>query len=170
MKNGAIRIVLIVTSAFLLIGAALTGYMLLEHEDREIIDVKIGESGKTAVDFSNLVIVPGDDLEYTLAIKSELPGDCIMTFEFIENQMQVGELKNYVYVILEVDGEEICNALLSDLFEREEPLSVPCIIKKKEAFNVTLKYHMPLEVGDEAQNTDSDFKLKLTVSNEQDPR
>ena len=170
MKGNAIRIVLIVVSAFLLVGAALTGYMLLNLDDRDIINVKIGESGQTSVDFTNLEIVPGETVEYTLSIASELPGDCIMTVEFIENQMQIGDLKNYVYVTVVADGKEVCKTLLKDLFESEEPVSFPCIISKKDKYDVTVKYYMPLDTGDEAQNTDSDFVIKLTVSNEQDPR
>ena len=163
MNNG-MRIVLIVMSVFLLAGAVLTGYMLLNLDSRDIINVDIGRTGASAVDFSALQMKPGDSKEYVLSIGSELPGDCTMTIDFAETDD--GKLKDFVYVVVEANGEVLCDKLLRDLFEAEEPIEFECKIKKYERYDVKVKYYMPLEVDNSAKNTHSDFMIKITVSNE----
>lgn len=164
MRKGPVVIVLIVMSVFILAGIALTGYMLLNLDSRDIINVEIGESGETAIDFSELTLNPGDSKEFTLSVGSELPGDCTMTIEFFENGD--GVLKDYVYVVLEANGEELCDCSLTELFNREEPIELPCVMSKTEKFDVKVKYYMPLEVDNAAENADCDFVINLTVSNE----
>lgn len=158
------RIVLIIMSVFLLAGAVLTGYMLLNLDSRDIINVDIGRTGASAVDFSALQMKPGDSKEYVLSIGSELPGDCVMTIDFTETDD--GKLKDFVYVVVEANGKVLCDKLLRDLFEAEEPIELDCKINKYERFDVKVKYYMPIEVDNSAKNTHSDFMIKITVSNE----
>lgn len=162
--NGAARVVLIVMSVFLLAGAVLTGYMLLNLDSRDIINVDIGRTGASAVDFDALQINPGESKEYILSIGSELPGDCVMTIDFTETDD--GKLKDYVFVVVEANGKVLCDTLLRNLFESEEPLQLDCKMTKTDRFDVKVKYYMPIEVDNSAKNTHSDFMIKITVSNE----
>ena len=99
-----------------------------------------------------------------LSIGSELPGECKMTIDFMETKE--GILKDYVYVVVEANGEVLCDCLLADAFEREEPLELDCIMSKTKKFDVKVKYYMPIDVDNSAENADSDFIIKITVSNE----
>ena len=164
MQNTAIRVVLIVACVMLIAGSVLTGYMLLNLDSRNIIDVELDHEGNAFVEFSTVTISPGESKEYTMEVSSSLPGDCIVTLDFSE--IGDGDLKNYMYAVVEVEGVVICDNLLADIIDSEEPLSTPCRVSKKENFEVKVKYYIPLDVGNEAKNAFADYLLHLTVSNE----
>ena len=164
MQNVVMRVVLIVACIMLVVGAAVTGYMLLNLDSRDIIDVELDEHGSAVLELSSEGIKPGDTVEYVMAIDSELPGTCILTLDFEE--IEKGALKDYLYVTVEVEGETLCEVLLSELLESDEPLSTPCKVSKKEDLEIKVKYSLPLETGNEAKNASVDYLLHITLSNE----
>lgn len=164
MQNVVMRVVLIVACVILAMGAVLTGYMLMNLDSRDIIDVELDEHGSATVEFTSEGMKPGDTQEYVMAISSELPGDCILTLDFEETQD--GVLKDHLYVTVEVKGEVVCNRLLADLLDNDEVLSVPCKISKTEDLEIKVKYSLPLETGNEAKNASVDYLLHITLSNE----
>ena len=164
MRNGVMRVVLVVVSLVILIGTGVTGYMLLNLDKREIIEVNIGEDGSESVEFSSINIKPGDTDEYVLALTSQLPGDCILTLDF--DEIEEGKLKQYIDVKIEFEGETLYEGKLEDLFEEETVLTKGCRIKKRTQYELKVTYSMPLEVGNEAKRTVADFLLNITLSNE----
>lgn len=164
MQNVTMRIVLCVACVLLIAGTAVTGYMLLNLDSRDIIDVELNEQGSATVEFTSDGIKPGDTLEYVLAVDSELPGTCVLTLDFEE--IKKGTLKDHLYVTVEVEGEVLCETLLSELLVSDEPLSTTVKVSKREAFEIKVRYALPLETGNEAKNASVDYLLNITLSNE----
>lgn len=164
MRNNLMRVVLVAISLVIFTGSILTGYMLLNLDKREIIEVNIGEDGSETVEFSSVNIKPGDSDEYVLALTSQLPGDCVLTLDFEE--IEKGKLKQYLDVKIEMEGETLYEGSLEDLFEEENVLTKRCQIKKRKKYEIKVTYSMPLEVGNEAKRATADFLLNITLSNE----
>lgn len=164
LQNVAMRIVLKVACVLLIVGAVLTGYMLLNLDSRNIIDVELDEYGSAILDFSSEGIKPGDTIEYVMAVESDLPGTCMLTLDFEETER--GILKNYLYIKVTVEGEVIADCLLADLVDGEEPLSVPCKVRKTDDLEIKVEYFLPLETGNEVKNASVNYLLHITLSNE----
>ena len=164
MQNVAMRIVLCVACVLLIAGTAVTGYMLVNLDSRDIIDVELDEYGSATLDFSSDGIKPGDTVEYAMAINSDLPGDCILTLDFEE--LNEGALKDHLYVKVEVEGEVVANCLLAELIDGEGAINVPCKVKKHKDLEIRLEYSLPLETGNEVKNASVDYLLHITLSNE----
>ena len=164
MRNNLMRVVLVAISLVIFTGSILTGYMLLNLNKREIIEVNIGEDGSETVAFSSVNIKPGDSDAYVLALTSQLPGDCVLTMDFEE--VDKGKLKKYLDVKIEFEGETLYEGSLEDLLEDENAITTRCQIKKRHKYEIKVTYSMPLEVGNDAKGAISDFLLNITLSNE----
>lgn len=159
-----IRIALIVLSAMILIGVALTVYMLSTANNRNIIKVNI-ENGKTqAVEFKDLCLLPGEECGYIISFGSGAADKYDVELVFHETE---GEktLKDHAYVRIEANGEVICDQLLATLFENSH-ITLPIDLTGDEKNDVKIVYYLPEEVGNEVQNAEATFELLITASNE----
>ena len=131
--------------------------------DDVMMNINLTANGSKTVEFDCLSLIPGESYEYTLALKSDLAGDCSLSIDFKENSE--GALKNYAYAKLEADGEIVCDALLSELLSGE-PLILDTHLSKKDTVTLKITYYMPIEVGNEAENAKADFDLVITAFSE----
>ena len=99
-----------------------------------------------------------------MAVESDLPGTCMLTLDFEETER--GILKNHLYIKVTVEGEVIADCLLADLVDGEEPLSVPCKVRKTDDLEIQVEYFLPLETGNEVKNASVNYLLHITLSNE----
>ena len=154
--------IIIALCTLIVFGISLSIYFVASRDDRNIIDVKLDSSeSQSSVEFCALGLVPGKSVEYTIRLTNEVEGEYNITLEFEEEAEQ--ELKKYVFAKIEVGGKIICDSLLADLFNGEK-LSFSGALSSDKSRNIKITYYMPDSVGNEAQNAEANFELRITAS------
>ena len=95
-KNKLVRIVLIVLSVMILIGVALTIYMLSTVNNHDIIKVNIRDNATQVVEFQDLCLIPGEKCEYIISLGSDKADKYNVELAFHETMENT--LKNYVNI------------------------------------------------------------------------
>lgn len=163
-KSTFMRIVLIVGSALILVGVSLMTWMLVTEDDRSVIEVQL-EDGKTqSIEFENLSLVPGEECEYVVTLKSENAKKYDLNLDFVDTEKDL-TLKNFARVKIVANGEVVCDELLATIFENED-IVLPIDFTEDKNTELKIVYYLPLEVGNEAKNAEAIFELLLTASNE----
>lgn len=161
-RKKIINIALIVMCVVILLGVVLTIYFLTA--DKHVIKVSIEPERAKEIRFEELYLRPDESCEYTLLLSSEYAQEYRLILRF-EDQNPALTLKKYAYVRLEKDGEVLCDTRLSEIFEQPSiELTVDFTDGKKN--DIRIIYHMPEDVGNEAQNAEADFTLLVTATNE----
>lgn len=163
LKKHWMNILLALTAVLILVTVALSFYYIYVRNNRNVIQLSISADESYSVDFKALGLLPGDDISYTLRVKSEEKQKYKMTLKFNETDTEQ-KLKDFVYVRIEMGDEVIYEKLLADSFTDEAlSLDVDFTNVKKNEFRIT--YYMPEEVGNEAQNAEAFFELHITAEN-----
>ena len=162
-------IVLIVSSAIILIGVVIGALSLADFDGEDTTKVKFSES-KTegAVEFREMLVHPGETVGHTVLLTSEVEGECELSVSFKEYKpnLLANELKKYVYVTVTLGDAVICESvLLEELFSTELEAQV-CELDSKEPLELDISFHMPIETGNEAEFTEAYFDVIISVSNE----
>lgn len=157
------NISLLVMSTIILLGVALTVYFMITT-DTHIIEVSVKPDETNAIEFEKLYLRPGESCEYTLSLISEYEQAYSLVLQFEDRKPDM-TLKNYAYLRMEKDGEVLCDTRLSELFERER-ISFAIDFTDGTKNEIHIVYYMPEDVGNEAQNTEADFKLLVKATNE----
>lgn len=161
-KTNWMRIVLIVMSAFLLTSAALVGWISRKYGEDNVIDVSVGEDTVQTVEFHNLCLLPGEQCSYTLSLSSKKAEQYNLTLQFVETEEKT--LKHYAYVRIEADGQILCDQLLAEAFEGET-MVLPVDFSQNRNTELNITYYMPIEVGNEAENAEAIFELRIVAGN-----
>lgn len=157
------RIVLIVSSALIIVGCSLMGWMMATEDERNAMEVKLSDGATETIEFEALGLIPGEQCEYTVVLKSDNADKYDLTLDFVETEEKT--LKNFAKVKILAGDTVVCDELLANVFEGEDiVLSVD--FESKENTELTIVYYMPIEVGNEAKNAEACFNLVLTASNE----
>lgn len=162
-RTKIMRIALIAASVLIVLGVVLTAWAWATKDERNVIEVHLCDGEMQAVKFENLCLIPGEECEYTLRLKSDGVNQCDLKIDFVETKERT--LKNFAYVRLESDGKVICDDLMANIFDGEA-LSLAADFESADFIELTVKYYLPLDVGNEAQNAEAIFELQLTASNE----
>lgn len=164
MKKNIDNILLICISVAIVIAAVFSVYLLLTASDRRLIRLEIEPEGTYMVSFENLGLIPGEPVGYTLVLEDELSENYHVSLQFVEHEeSEEATLKCFTYVTIEVDGETLCHQLLEELFQGEQiDLSVDLSQKKEK--KISIRYYMPEDVGNEAQNAEAKFDLLITAN------
>ena len=148
-----------ILSILLIFGLALFIIMLLNSNHRNnIFEVKIESGQNKIVEFKSLAIIPGEEYGYTLKLKADITAYYDLTFKFEENE--VSHLKNFLFIKIILDNEEIYNKQFKECLNEQINLSYQLYDDKYVDFKIV--YYMPKEIGNEAAGTKSSFELKLS--------
>lgn len=163
VRSNFMRIVLVVGSLTIIVGVALMTWMLATADERNVIWVSIDDGETEPIMFEALSLVPGDECEYQVKLKKEGSSQYDLTFDFVETGD--GTLKNYAKVKILTNGNVVYDDLLVNALESENIiLSVDFDEGRNTEFNIV--YYLPIDVGNEAKNSEAKFGLMLTASNE----
>ena len=157
-----IRIIMVVLSSMLLIGVAMTIWMLLTREDREGVRVDLDEP-IAPIGFEHLCLIPGESCTYTLHLRGDGVSKYDVCLQFVETEEKT--LKHFTYIRIESNGVVLCDELMEKVFEGDG-IELQVDLRRTKQQDVTITYYMPLEVGNEAQNAEAFFDLLITASNE----
>ncbi len=162
-KSSFTRVVLILSSVLIIVGVALTGWVLATSDDRNVIRVHIEQGETKSVEFENLCLVPGASCEYVIKLKGDNAKKYDLSLDFVETEEK--NLKNFAYVKIISNGEVVCDELLATVFENES-IALPVDFTEQKNTELTIVYYLPAYVGNEAKNAEAVFELLLTASNE----
>ncbi len=106
-----------------------------------------------ALSFSLTEIYPGYSASYSVRIKTPADKPSGLSVHFAGE----GTLAPFVEVTFSRGEETLYTATLEECLKGEEILLIAA--EKSETKEISLTYSMDLEVGDEAQNTEADFRV-----------
>ena len=153
----------------ILLGVALMIWMLLAKRNGDNIKVKVEIEEINVpkrVDINDYILVPGYENEYTLTVTADRPGDYDLTFSFVEKGNEDNILKENLYILIEYDGEIICDDKLSELYDQQFKLDIE--LKRWRGKDIRVVYYVPIEVGNEIQGQVVDFDLYITAKEKRD--
>lgn len=106
-------------------------------------------------------LYPGKSVEYTV----RFGGGAAKKYDLELAFLPKGEtsLSPYIDLEVELNGEIVSTQRLSEYFEGEAVRFV-MDMKDESTSALIFRYRMPLEVGNEAQNTKADFKIDIKVT------
>lgn len=153
--------------ALIIVGCVLAGILLHKQGDGEnTVEIRFEEeSAAEVVEFHELTLNPGDSEVYSLMLTNQLSGDCSLTVDFspADDHPSSNSMAQYVYAKVELNGETVYEMRLSELL-RTEAKTLECRMDTKKPIELRITYHMPEDVGNEAENTEAWFDLALTTT------
>ena len=163
-KNTLMRIELIITSV-LIIAICCIGIYYVTRDDRpNVIHIKFEDAEDKVVEFNSLMIAPGEEHEFILSMTSEIEDEFSFAMKFLETDGLI--LKDYVYIRVVKDDKVICDKLLAELF-KGDVVRFNGLLNKKAPCEISVFFYMDKSVGNEVENTSSDFDLLISISNEE---
>ena len=161
-RNNIMRIGAVLVSLFVLAGVPLWLWSDSTAGDPSVVEVVLEKGETEIVQFENLGLIPGEQCEYEISFGKSRATEYDLSFDFVEKKE--GTLKQYACARIESKDETIYDGLLAELFEKELSLTVD--FTKELNTDLKIIYYLPIDVGNEAQNAEALFELRLTASNE----
>lgn len=162
ISRGAImRILLIASSVMIIIGVILTCYMLGVIRTGEAIHIYLKDGETEAVGFKDLALVPGDTKEYHIQLEGSPAAKYDVKLSFAEKGGDI--LKHYLHVKVISGDMVICSQSLAKAFENDF-LVLPVDFRDGKQTELTIVYHLPIDVGNEVKNAEAIFELQFTPS------
>ena len=165
-KNLLTRILLISLSVLIIIGIVLMIWVYVTAESRNEIKVVLKDGKTEVVRFEDLALVPAGSCEYIVKLKGENAKQYDVSLDFFETEhSEEITLNNFTYVKI-IASEKIVyeDSLITAI--KNEPIVLPVDFNTDLNTEITVIYYMPVNVGNEASNTESAFALRVTASNE----
>ena len=151
--------------AFCLLGIMDTMLIVFLHEKNEDFDnelsITIDGNTEGIMQVRDLQLVPGQSEEYYFTLIGQVSGTFDITLEYLE--LEDGGLGPFVDVTVTTGTEQIHFGKLEALLNKEDAILFQHDFAPDEILVIVVKYTMPIETGNEAQLTYSDFNLKLLV-------
>jgi hypothetical protein len=151
--------------AFCLIGIMATMLIVFLNEKNEDFDnelsITVDGNKESLMQVRDLQLVPGQSQEYKFILVGQISGTFDITLEYLE--LEDGGLGPFVDVTISTDTETIHFGKLEDLLDKKDEVIFQHDFVPDEVLVIVINYTMPLETGNEAQLTYSDFNLKLLV-------
>ncbi len=164
MRRRTRRILILALCVYALLGIILLLYVATAHKDyRKEIILVVDDTPTAVLDMSWLDINPGETFEYTVKLKCKAFGNYSLNFSFGENSR--GGLEDFIDVEIKHEDISYKNSLKT-LLDSDVIYTFDCYLNKNTATEISITYSMPENVGNDAQNSFSDFSVLLTTSKE----
>lgn len=165
-KNKWISTLLITLCVLILIGIGFVTYFLLNPmKDVRIFKLDLESGHGQVVEFSDLAMAPGEHSMYRLLLTSEFEDTYSVSFSFREKKDR--SLKQYAFVRIECGEETLYEKSLSEVFQKET-FSCDLLLSRDHTTEVKITFYIPEDVGNEAQNTATDFELIIVADNSEE--
>lgn len=155
---------ILVTAILILCVMALMLIVFLNWADEEFEDsIMVEEKGvtETLIPVRDLTLTPGAKKEYHVNLICEATGVYFIHLDYQETHD--GGLKEFVKVEIELGGELIYEGGLSELLDGLV-IETEGELVADDPIVATFRYEMPLEIGNEAQGTSSDFDIHIIIN------
>ncbi len=124
-----------------------------------ILVVRIDGEEQVTDDIQLDGFVPGESKDYTLKLYAGGGHKFDITMELKEGD--VDTLSPFIDMEVLINGDVIESGKLSEYFDGKK-ICFTADFSDSQWFEIDIKYSMGIEVGDEAQNTESEFKIHIT--------
>lgn len=154
------RILIVIVSLLVCTGIGLLIWVLVA-DDGTVREVTLENEGDTVeeLSFSAGNFLPGDVKEYTIIVHGDTGGE--FGFTFTASRASEGMLWKYLDFEIVYEGQSKA-APLAAMFDGTE-FAFDVIMDGDEPATFTVRYTMPKEVGNEAENLETDFYLTLSA-------
>lgn len=112
-------------------------------------------------EIKKLDLHPGAEIEYRVNFYSKVDDKLNLSISF--NEIKPGELKKYVNLEVEYKNNKATNSLEYYL-TNDVTIDFSLDVSKDEKSTVYFRYMMPIDIGNEAQNTTADFEIVLDIN------
>ena len=163
MKDRSFYILLV--AILLLSLMALMLWLFLHKADEEFEgSILVKENGitETLIPVRDLTLVPGDKKEYDIKLVCQASGSYFIHLDFEERDD--GGMKEFVNVVVEFDGVQVYEGRLTELLDDGKIIETEDNLYAEDPVIVTVRYIMPIETGNEAQGTSSDFDIHVVIN------
>lgn len=116
---------------------------------------------ETLIPVRDLVLSPGVEKEYDVNLICEASGSYFVHLDFQENHD--GGMKEFVNVTVELDGEKVHEGPLTELLDDGLVIETTATLEAEDPVLITFRYAMPLDTGNEAQGTTSEFDIHVII-------
>ena len=153
------RILIVLVSLAVLFGIGLLIWVLVAKDDT-VREVTLESEGDTVSELSFTAgnFLPGDVKEYTIIVHSDNGGE--FDFTFTASPTSQGTLWKYLDFEIVYEGQSKAASLAAmfdgTAFEFD-------VTMNGQPAKFTVRYKMPKEVGNEAENLEADFSLTLSA-------
>lgn len=168
MKFRKAIILLISMCLLCMYGLLLTSEFRKMHRDSVKAEIIVDNVivSQEVLEFKGFMVVPGgsDDYRIKLTPVAGVIADFSINFtevSSIENATGV-KLKDRARVRISVEGEEIIDDLLANVFD-SDAYEMKLKLQERKAFFVDVEFYLPLEVGNEIKNASVDFFITIVV-------
>ena len=164
MKNRSFYI-LITAMVLLSIMAVLLIFFLFNADQKFEGSIMVKENGitETLIPVRDLVLSPGVEKDYDVKLICDASGSYFVRIDFQEKADGDGGMKEFVDVIVEFDGKEVYQGRLTELIDEGFVIDTEHELKAKDPVDVTFRYIMPMEIGNEAQGTYAYFDVHIVI-------
>jgi hypothetical protein len=166
LKGSFINVALTALCVLILLGLGLSAYFVASSDRNDVVCVELGEGEKEVIAFDSLSLLPGEEEAYKISLRTSVVGVGTVSLDFAEEGSEEGRLKDYLYVRLIVDGETLCDDLLSNVLSRDA-IAVECELSEETPFDFLVVYYLPVETGNEVQGATAAFTLSVWASNKE---
>ncbi len=137
----------------------------LQNEFVRSIRLQAGGITQEKMEITGLNLKPGDMREYELNYSCSGGGKYDLTYVF--KPTKTGGLEPYIVVEIE-NGDRKVTVPLSKLLEADNKIEFTLYLDEKLKDTVFLRLKMPVEVGNEAQGTVTDFLVLMTAKHSEE--
>lgn len=162
MKNRSINILIV---AFIVIGmmAVALIFFLDKAEEDFSKDITVSEEGVTEsiLSVKELKLNPTESREYSINLVCTASGTYEITLDYEEKSD--GGMKHFIEVTVKANESIVYEGGLQELLDSDKKIVFESELHEKEQLPISISYHMPREVGNEAQRTYADFDVHLEI-------
>ncbi|MGN1078138.1 MAG: hypothetical protein ACI4ST_06440 [Candidatus Gallimonas sp.] len=162
MKKTTFAVLCIVLGILAVAAAGLAVLVFHSHETfKSKIEVKIDGVTEETLSVKELELNPSGTKEYEIELFCAAEGE--FGVELIYTEKRDGGMKNFVRVTVLSGGDVAYEGGLSALLDEGERVSFDCTLAADKAVKVVIRYSMPAETGNEAQNTSAAFDVTVRI-------
>ena len=158
----------ILVTAILLLSSMALMLIVFLHQADEVFEgsITVEENGitETTIPVRDLILTPGVQKDYHVNLICQASGHYFIHLDYQENHD--GGMKEFVDVIIELDGAVVFDGPLTDLLDGGKVIETDGELHADEPLVVSFKYKMPIDTGNEAQGTSSDFDIHVIIEKE----
>lgn len=162
MKNRSYNIMIVAMVVITAMSIMLILYLDNAHKTFEG-DIEVNEFGvtETVIPVRDLTLTPGDIKDYEVNVFCRATGSYHVTVDFLESRD--GKMKHFVNVRILAADEQIYEGTLKELIDEKPTVIFDAVLDESEPTVLTFIYEMPVEIGNEAQGTFSDFDIHVNI-------
>lgn len=162
MKNRSINMLIVAIVVITAMSIMLLLFLDDAHRSFEG-DITVKENGVTesVIPIRDLTLTPGVSKEYEVNLVCKATGSYHISLDYIEEAD--GGMKQFVNVEILADGEQIYEGALTELIDGEPNIVFDAELDDARPTVLTFIYEMPVDTGNEAQGTFSDFDISIAI-------